>query len=556
MPYSEFELEEYLDQVRRRAEQREAETEKKIREIYLTLAVGLTAWLGNRYARYAVDDSLTFEILRSKGQYTKFIRDVQHQIDNAYPKLKNDVEIMINTTYKTCWQGMCDGVAKSGKTDDLHKIFKGARTITSEQIEAAVQNAVPRLRLTPILERNRKQIILNIRHEIGIGLTNGDRMSTMAQRISKCVDGDYKKSMLIARTEAHRVRELAFNDSAVHLDKVMRDSGSEYRMVKIWRNMADGAVRKTDKANHVDMEGQTVLANEDFTLVQSGGKTKCPGNSGIAAEDCNCRCFAQRDIISDAEFYAATGRHFPEYEEKVFTNQQKRGIIDNDSVDYMSNSFRPKFSDENVVSVGDMHIPVKRVTNSQFKMYTDVEYTGRNKAVRLTEKNMRTVSEMMDAGFEMPKIVVVDFDKHGINSNAIAGYTKSTKTMFINSKYDTNEKIKAYVNETKGYFSNSTKYAPYLHELGHKRYEDALEAYARNNGITVNRARNIIENRLMDYVGEERKTNELFISKNISKYAEDSYLEHVISEIFAECFSAESKNIHMENILRLLNMRR
>lgn len=556
MPYSDSELEKYLVQIRRIAEHREKGANRKIQKMYREIADDLYGFLGKCYANYAVDDSLTFEILRSKGQYARFLEEIQHRIDGVYPQLNSAVEDMIELTYKACWQGMCDGVAKSRKTEDLHKIFKGARAITPEQIKAAVQNPIPRLRLKPVLERNRRQIIYNIRREIGIGLSNGDRMSTMARRISKCVDGDYKKSMLIARTEAHRVRELAFNDSAVHLDKVMRDSGSEYRMVKIWRNMADGAVRKTDKANHVDMEGQTVLANEDFTLVQSGGKTKCPGNSGIAAEDCNCRCFAQRDIISDAEFYAATGRHFPEYEEKVFTNQQKRGIIDNDSVDYMSNSFRPKFSDENVVSVGDMHIPVKRVTNSQFKMYTDVEYTGRNKAVRLTEKNMRTVSEMMDAGFEMPKIVVVDFDKHGINSNAIAGYTKSTKTMFINSKYDTNEKIKAYVNETKGYFSNSTKYAPYLHELGHKRYEDALEAYARNNGITVNRARNIIENRLMDYVGEERKTNELFISKNISKYAEDSYLEHVISEIFAECFSAESKNIHMENILRLLNMGR
>ena len=422
MPYSDSELEKYLVQIRRIAEHREKGANRKIQKMYREIADDLYGFLGKCYANYAVDDSLTFEILRSKGQYARFLEEIQHRIDGVYPQLNSAVEDMIELTYKACWQGMCDGVAKSRKTEDLHKIFKGARAITPEQIKAAVQNPIPRLRLKPVLERNRRQIIYNIRREIGIGLSNGDRMSTMARRISKCVDGDYKKSMLIARTEAHRVRELAFNDSAVHLDKVMRDSGSEYRMVKIWRNMADGAVRKTDKANHVDMEGQTVLANEDFTLVQSGGKTKCPGNSGIAAEDCNCRCFAQRDIISDAEFYAATGRHFPEYEEKVFTNQQKRGIIDNDSVDYMSNSFRPKFSDENVVSVGDMHIPVKRVTNSQFKMYTDVEYTGRNKAVRLTEKNMRTVSEMMDAGFEMPKIVVVDFDKHGINSNSIAGY--------------------------------------------------------------------------------------------------------------------------------------
>lgn len=342
MPYSEFELEKYLVQVRRIAEHREKGANRKIQKMYREIADDLYGFLGKCYANYAVDDSLTFEILRSKGQYARFLEEIQHRIDGVYPQLNSAVEDMIELTYKACWQGMCDGVAKSRKIEDLHKIFKGARAITPEQIKAAVQNPIPRLRLKPVLERNRRQIIYNIRREIGIGLSNGDRMSTMARRISKCVDGDYKKSMLIARTEAHRVREAGFDDSAAHLDKVMQDSGSEYRMVKIWRNMADGAVRKTDKANHVDMEGQTVLADEDFTLVQSGGKAKCPGNSGIAAEDCNCRCFAQRDIMSDAEFYAATGRHFPKYIEptastqnnlnNTLQNQQKNDKIDKSEI--------------------------------------------------------------------------------------------------------------------------------------------------------------------------------------------------------------------------------
>lgn len=47
-------------------------------------------------------------------------------------------------------------------------------------------------------------------------------------------------------------------------------------------------------------------------------------------------------------------------------------------------------------------------------MYTNLENTGKEKAARLTEKNMLIVSEMMDTDFEMPKIVVVDFDKYGL----------------------------------------------------------------------------------------------------------------------------------------------
>lgn len=71
-------------------------------------------------------------------------------------------------------------------------------------------------------------------------------------------------------------------------------------------------------------------------------------------------------------------------------------------------------------------------------------------------------------------IVVINFDKYAINSSAIGGYMKETKTMYINSKYNTSEKIKEYIDKTKGYFSNSTELAPYLYELGHKQYEDRL----------------------------------------------------------------------------------
>lgn len=312
--YKESELEKYLVQARKIAEHREVGAERKIKKIYKELTEDLNAWLGNCYAKYAEDDMLDFTILRQKGQYARFLEEAQLKVDKIYPKLKNTVEELIDTTYKVCWHGMYDGVTKCKTVENLHKAFKASRAITPEQIKAAVQNPIPKLRLNPILERNRRQIISNIRREIGVGLSNGDRMSTMARRISGCVGNDYSKSMLIARTEAHRVREVGFNDSSERIDRIMQDNNSDYRMVKTWRNKKDLAVRKTEKVNHVDMEGQTVLADEEFTLF-SGAKAKCPGTSGIAAEDCNCRCRASRDIMNDAEFFAVSGRHFPGYVE-------------------------------------------------------------------------------------------------------------------------------------------------------------------------------------------------------------------------------------------------
>lgn len=227
-------------------------------------------------------------------------------------------------------------------------------------------------------------------------------------------------------------------------------------------------------------------------------------------------------------------------------------IISPKSVEYMSNSFRPKYGKKSVNKVGNIEISVKKVDNSKFNMYTDIDNTSKNKAVRLTEKNMRKVAEMMPEGFEMPKINVVDFDKHGINSDAIAGFYVPTNTVYINSKYDTPEKIREYVNRTKGYFSNSTEFSPYLHELGHKQYKDALITYAEKNNITVDKAANIVENKLMNYISEHRKQDIRFINTNISGYANNSYTEHKYSEIFAECYAAEKNNDVIKEILRIL----
>ncbi len=564
--YKESDLERYLVQVRRIAESREAGAERKIRKMYKELAEDLNAWLGNVYAKYAEDDRLDYNILRSKGQYARFLEEVQLKIDGIYPELKSEVENLIDTTYKVCWHGMYNGVTKSKRVKDLKKTFSASKSITPEQIKAAVQNPISKLRLNPVLNRNRQQIISNIRREIGVGLSNGDRMSTMARRIQHHVDNDRSKAMLIVRTEAHRVREVGFNDSAERIDKIMQDNNSEYRMVKTWRNVGDLAVRKTDKANHVDMEGQTVLADEEFRLVRSGAKAKCPGTSGIAAEDCNCRCRASRDIMNDSEFYAATGRHFPGYvtlmstsnnSNNILQNKEKHGMIDSErDIDYMSSSFRPKYGKETVDTVGKIEIPVKRVTNSQFELFTDVENTTKNKAVRLTEKNMRKAVNTLPNGFEMPKIVVVDFDKYGINSNAIGGYMAETHTMYVNSKYDTTKKIKAYINKTEGYFANNTELAPYLHELGHKQYEDALVKYAEKHNISIEKARYIVENKLMEYISGKRRNNEDILVKYLSDYANKSYNRHKYSEIFAESISAVASNDLIKEILAIIGLKR
>ena len=176
-------------------------------------------------------------------------------------------------------------------------------------IRAAVQNPIAGLTLDKRLERNRAQIIYDIKKNIAIGLTQGDSYTTVAKRIAKSVNNDYTKAMLITRTETHRVREQGFEDSgrAAQNDLV----GTGYVLSKTWQSMQDSSVRHTGDANHVKMDGVTVLADEDFELV-GGVKAPCPGMSGTPQNDCNCRCYASRDFMSAKEFEKKTGRVLPE----------------------------------------------------------------------------------------------------------------------------------------------------------------------------------------------------------------------------------------------------
>lgn len=121
--------------------------------------------------------------------------------------------------------------------------------------------------------------------------------------------------------------------------------------------------------------------------------------------------------------------------------------------DYMSR-FTPKYSDQATLTSGNIHMNVKKVANSRYQMYADADADRKNKAVRLTEKTLSAIQPELPEGFQIPKVAVVDFQKHRLNPNAIAGYDKTTDTMYMNSIYDSSEKILEYVNLIPGQFAN------------------------------------------------------------------------------------------------------
>ena len=324
MPKSETSLNELLYDIRRIEQSREVLTEKKIKAMYQTLTDDLDTFLAKGYKKYADSDGRLFvSYLDAQRNRAWFLNEIVKNVDTLEPALKKEMTKLINTTYEECYKGMVEAVKKADTTEKLARATKDIN-VRPEVLKQAVNNNISKLTLPAVLEKHRGEIIYQIQQELNIGLMNGDRYEKMARRISERLDVSYSKAMNITRTETHRNIESGFMDSAEHIQEGLQGSNLIYAAT--WRTMEDERVRpqqrrhtskgwkttrSTNGANHMIMEGKTIKAGELFDLgYYNGGKvmTKAPSQSGVAAHDCNCRCFLEYNLMTVEEFAKATGQ--------------------------------------------------------------------------------------------------------------------------------------------------------------------------------------------------------------------------------------------------------
>ena len=286
-------LEYYLAQARRIEEHREAQAEVGMRKAFKNLLKNLQGFLGEEYANHSENGKLSYEILQKKARYARFIDEVEKKVIKGTEESSNIVKKTVDDTYKAAFDGMIDAVKKAdGNSEELKKAFKSVKYVKPETLKKAVENPVSGLTLKDTLEKNRAEIVYNIKQTVGIGLQNGDRYETMAKRVAESLDGDYQKAIRIVRTETHRVQQAGKLESALAIDEKLKKGNSGMRYYKIWRTSKDERVRKPkgkNKANHRKMEGVTILVDEEFDLGH-GVKAMAPGMSGDAGNDINCRC--------------------------------------------------------------------------------------------------------------------------------------------------------------------------------------------------------------------------------------------------------------------------
>lgn len=529
MPMQTKTLEKYLAEIRRIEEHRSKNAEKNIRRIYKSLLKDIQEWLGVKYANLADDEQLSVLILQKKGEYARFLEEVEQKINTVTPESAREIRKVVEQTYEACYTGMVDSVRNYV---DFGEDLDAFGMLTPEVVKRAVENPISGLTLPDRLEKQRREVIYDIKKNINIGLMVGDRYSTMANRIRERVDISYRKAITTVRTESRRAQEAGFNDAANEADEELRQNG--FVMVKTWKTMKDERVRpqvaaykrkKGVKArkkhtagvrsrigapNHVRMEGQTVLQNEMFDL-GDGYKTVAPCQSGVAGHDINCRCRASRDIMTIAEYEVKTGK----------TLNNHRLVKDCQTLDELAEYAKTEWDVESVN-----------------KSLEDIDFV----AVRGTFAEMdRVFKEFPQIKGSVTKIGTKDSGWMATTKGG-KGCTISFNPVYFSNFVDLNNE---YNRTVKSHFhvANSNVFANGSHEVGHAIESMIIDKLGYSDELAIETfgsseiAAGIVSEAYRALENPDKKVNEI---GKISKYALSNESE-TLAEAIVDYFTNAEK---------------
>lgn len=92
-----------------------------------------------------------------------------------------------------------------------------------------------------------------------------------------------------------------------------------------------------------------------------------------------------------------------------------------------------------------------------------------------------------------------------------------------------------------------------FNEPGHKHYYyDSIKELAKKKKYDYNKAKDIIDAKIADYIHENISSNNKCVKDVISGYAHTGYKKNNYTEIIAECFNVEKDNVVARKILKLV----
>ena len=272
-------LEGYLRRLNEESSKRLGEYEKTLRRAYTSLLRDMNHVISNTYAKLDDNDLMgSLQKYHRKDNVEQTLTDLINELSKAkYKGMYNQLREQLLFAYQYYYTGLTEVAGKSFTLTPLKK----------EWLRATIENEITGLTLKETMQRDRQNIIYQLKSNLIQGVNRGESYTQMAKRMKEVVNGDYNKAVKIARTEVHRVKETGVYESALQGEK------AGIKQVKTWNSSNDGRTRK----EHRKLDGKSIPVEEYFRV--GNRKALKPGDTGDASQDINCRCFLTYEIIDE-----------------------------------------------------------------------------------------------------------------------------------------------------------------------------------------------------------------------------------------------------------------
>lgn len=246
---------------------RVGQTERELLGIYRGARNEVRAALSEAFERYAVDGVLTDVEMSKYGRMGKLEKELNQAIGKANGQAHRATNRMLDLQFERAFAQRAAAIERA-----MGRGLPWGR-FSQDAVRAAVESPLADIAYDRLRTEGRQKI----RRTLAQGMIRGDSYTDIAREIGGVINGSASDAVRIARTEAHRVQNVA----ATKTTEKLQGMGIEVR--KEWVAVED------DRTRHEAMNGETADAEGWFTL-PDGVRTEAPGMSGEAHHDINCRC--------------------------------------------------------------------------------------------------------------------------------------------------------------------------------------------------------------------------------------------------------------------------
>jgi len=274
--------------------------EKEIIKVYQESLIIIRSQLNELYIKYGnPDGTLTYSDMSKYGRLKSLEARIIDELSRLTGLNANRLKSALRDIYSQEYYHT-GFIFETGAQVKL-----GYMPLDSKVIEASIQNPISGLTLSDTLAKNKQNVIIAIRQQITQGLVNGESYYKMSQRIKSTLEGDAKKAIRVAQTEAHRVQNEGREASYQHAES----KGLKFK--KIWTSSLSTRTRES----HASLDGK--IADSSGYFHYGGAKALYPGGFGLAKLDINCRCTTRAEF----EGYESTERKDSEIKKIIpYTN--------------------------------------------------------------------------------------------------------------------------------------------------------------------------------------------------------------------------------------------